>query len=305
MAHGFASSGDLLADRRFAYAEASLAAGDAVAARDLYAQTLELAPNWPPARLGLARALLTLGDPAAAIGQFRALAAQDPEDRLGARAFLARLQAAGGAITRGYVAALFDDYAPRFDRHLTEALEYRVPDRLAEAIGSCAGARVFRCGLDLGCGTGLMAKALVGRVEALHGVDLSQRMLDLARRSGLYARLEAEDCALWLMREPDCSADLVLAADVFCYIEDLAPIFVQVRRVLEPSGLFAFSIQSGETEPFRVGADLRVHHAPAHIRDLVGKAGFEGVREQALSLRQDAGKPVPGSIFVAQARSPG
>ncbi len=63
-------SGDLIADRRFAYAEGALADGDAVAAFDLYEQTLERVPAWLPARLGLGKAALALGREAEARGAF-------------------------------------------------------------------------------------------------------------------------------------------------------------------------------------------------------------------------------------------
>jgi predicted TPR repeat methyltransferase len=90
-------SGDLLADRRFAYAEGALADGDAQAAFDLYEQTLERVPAWLPARLGLGKAALALGREAEARAAFENVAAGDVEDILGARAFLARLGAEGGA----------------------------------------------------------------------------------------------------------------------------------------------------------------------------------------------------------------
>lgn len=43
------SSGDLLADRRYAYAEALLTEGDAAAAIELAEQALERAPDFVPA----------------------------------------------------------------------------------------------------------------------------------------------------------------------------------------------------------------------------------------------------------------
>ena len=61
------SSGDLLADRRYRYAEACLAEGDFAGAADLAAQTLERAPRYAPAWLLLGRARQGLaegGDPA-------------------------------------------------------------------------------------------------------------------------------------------------------------------------------------------------------------------------------------------------
>ena len=55
------SSGDLLADRRYAYAKAAFDEGDWTVAADLARQALELAPNYAPAwfLLGEASAIST------------------------------------------------------------------------------------------------------------------------------------------------------------------------------------------------------------------------------------------------------
>jgi len=297
MLHG---SGDLLADRRYAYAEAALAEGDAQAARDLYVQTLERVEQWLPAQLGLAKANLALNRIDDAITGFRKIAAEDPQDILGARAHLARLGAEGGALTPGYVSALFDDYAPRFDAHLITALDYHAPDILAAEIKRVAEARTFHRALDLGCGTGLMAKALEGQASEILGVDLSERMLEIARGTGLYTRLDAADCVDWLAGETAESADLVIAADVFCYIENLEPIFRQTHRVLEKSGLFSFTIQTHAGSGWRVGDDLRVHHGLLLIEEMARECGFVLARVQPTSVRKDRGVPVPGAVFVLE-----
>lgn len=296
--HVASGSGDLLADRRYAYAEAALAEGDAQAAFDLYEQTLERVPAWLPARLGLGKAALMLGRDDEARAAFEAVAARDAADVLGARAFLARMGAAGGAMTPGYVAALFDDYAPRFDAHLTSALDYRAPELLAEALARVAGPRRWARVLDLGCGTGLMAKALAGQFGTIAGVDLSPRMLEIARQTGLYTRLDCAEAGAWLAGEAAQSADLVIAADVFCYIEDLAGLFHGARRVLAPDGLFAFTVQDAGEGPSRVGPDLRVHHARADILQWADAARFHTRHEARVSARRDRGEPVPGALCV-------
>ncbi len=197
-------------------------------------------------------------------------------------------------MTTGYVAALFDDYAPRFDAHLTAALDYRAPELLAEALGPRRWSRV----LDLGCGTGLMAKAIAGQFATMDGVDLSSRMLEIARETGLYTRLDCAEAGAWLAGEAAQSADLVIAADVFCYIEILAPLFREARRVLIPDGLFAFTVQDAGEGKSRVGADLRVHHARDDITRWARESRFRIQHEARVSARRDRGKPVPGALYV-------
>ena len=122
-----------------------------------------------------------------------------------------------------YVARLFDDYAPRFERHLTSELGYRGPRILRDAVEAVAPVRRFRRALDLGCGSGLAGAAFRPIVESLAGVDLSPAMIEEARRTGVYDGLEVGDVAAFLAKQTSGEADLILAADVFVYLGDLAP----------------------------------------------------------------------------------
>ncbi|WP_150288360.1 class I SAM-dependent DNA methyltransferase [Rhabdaerophilum calidifontis] len=297
MPNDLSTSGDLIADRRFAYARAALAEGDAGAARDLFAQVLERAPVWPPALHGLAEAALLGDDPEAARAAAAACLALDPSDRLGAGLILARIEGRV-VMPEAYVAALFDEYAPRFDRHLTGILGYIAPDLIAVALREEGGLSGIGRVLDLGCGTGLMARALPIPGAEWTGVDLSAAMLAKARETGLYARLEQAELCSHLGGEAAESVDLVLAADVFCYVADLAPVLCAAARVLAPAGRLAFTIQSQAGAGAILGADQRVHHAPALVRAAGAAAGLRLRRQQPVSARMDRGRPVPGMLFV-------
>ena len=119
------------------------------------------------ARTNLGRTLQTLGRPAQALPHLEAALASCPDDR--SLRFL-RDAAAGALPARppdAFVAHLFDDMAAQFDEHLVGTLGYRIPERIAEALGPWLDARARpRRLLDLGCGTGLVAHALRGRFEA-------------------------------------------------------------------------------------------------------------------------------------------
>lgn len=296
------TSGDLIADRRFAYGEAALEEGDFIAARDLFAQVIEVVPGWPPAHFQLAKALSALGENAAAGAALAACLALDPSDRLGAGMLQAQRAAAppsSAAMPDAYVAALFDEYAPRFDRHLTGVLAYRAPEMLRAALERHGGRnRRYDCFLDLGCGSGLMARALEGRFGEAVGVDLSAGMLREAVATKLYTRLECTPLHTFLDDSEPAMFDLVVAADVFCYVPELAPVFAGVARVLRPGGHFAFTIQTHGGEGAIVGADARVHHAPALVHRLVEANGFEVLEAETVSTRKDRGEPVPGALFL-------
>jgi predicted TPR repeat methyltransferase len=208
------------------------------------------------------------------------------------------------AITTGYVRALFDDYAPRFDRHLTKNLAYRGPELITDALRRACSKRIrdFRFGavLDLGCGTGLMAQALEGLCSSIEGVDLSPRMLDKARRTKLYAALHEGELVSFLQGREAGTADLVVAADVFVYMAALDAAFREAHRVLRREGLFAFTVQAHEGEGFVLGADARYAHGEAYLRDLAQSTGFTTVILERVSTREDRGEPVPGLLAVLQ-----
>ncbi len=235
----------------------------------------------------------------------RALALE-PEDSLGVRVDLARLGALAPdeAITEGYVRALFDDYAPRFERHLTKNLAYRGPDLIADALRRACSKRIreFRFGLalDLGCGTGLMAQALDGLCSSMEGVDLSPRMLDKARRTRLYAALHEGELVSFLKTRRTGEADLVAAADVFVYMAALDGAFREAHRVLGREGLFAFTVQAHEGEGFILGEDARYAHGEPYLRELAQSTGFTTVILERVSTREDRGEPVPGLLVVLQ-----
>jgi predicted TPR repeat methyltransferase len=295
------TSGDLTADRRYAYGDDAYRAGDFIAARDLFIQTLERVPNWPPAFLGLGKAQLALDALQDAQAAFEAVLAHDPEDRLGAGLYLARL--AQGRFTPHtmsdpFISGLFDAYAPRFDDHLTRALGYSAPALLKSALDQ-AGFVHAHLALDLGCGTGLMGAELRPQVDRLIGVDLSPLMLAKAAEKALYDALHCLSIQDYLETKGDGPFDLVLAADVFCYIGALMPIFDALRGRMQAGGVLAFTIQTHDGPGIILGDDLRFHHAPKAVMDELIKAGFTILQERAIAARLDRGKPVPGHLFCA------
>ena len=300
------SSGDLLADRRYAYAEAALKEGDLRVAAELAEQCLERAPSFAAAHALLGRARAALGEHEAALAALARALDCDPEDALGVRIDLARLGALSpeDAIGAGYVRALFDDYAGTFDKQLVKNLQYRGPDLLRAAVRrafAADGRKLWaKRVLDLGCGTGLVGQAFAGSCGRLEGVDLSPRMLAAARKTRLYDRLHEGDLLGFLRQQPQRSADLVLAADVFVYLAALDEVFAAVGRVLEPGGFFAFTVQAHGGDGVHLGDDSRYAHSEGYLRATAARAGFSIAQFEAVSTRQDRGLDVPGFLMVLE-----
>lgn len=302
------ASGNIAADRRYLWAEASRKAGDLPAAADLFAQALECAPGWPAAAFALGECHEAMGQPEAAKTAFEACLAADAEDPFGAGLRLARLsgRAAPAAMPERYVAQLFDDYAERFDDHLVGALDYRGPAIVRAALEAAmirAGRPfAFTAAMDLGCGTGLMAAAMAGAAQAMDGIDLSPAMVAKAGQTGLYRWLATGDLVTLLRASvAPGTYDLMLAADVLVYIGDLAPLMGEVRRCLGPGGRFAFTVQAGAGEGYVLGADMRYAHAEAYLRSLAAAHGLAVEALEPAVTRRDAGREVPGFVAVLTA----
>lgn len=291
------SSGDLAADRRFDLAMQLRGRGDVAAAADVMSQAIALAPRWAAGRFALAETLAMAGETTASLAAFKAYLELVPSDSMGAAARIHLL--AGGDVptfSESYVRRLFDQYAPRFDRALTERLAYAVPELLRAMIDRTLPARRFARAIDLGCGTGLVGAALRERVDWLTGVDLSPGMIAEAERKGAYQRLTVGDIVTTLAGERDL--DLALAGDVLCYVRDLAPVFAAVDRALRPGGAFAFSVERGDGAAVTLGPGHRFQHGAALIHQLAGAGGFSIAAEQTARLRQDGGKEVIGLLFI-------
>ena len=289
---------DPLAERRYAYAQAAAADGDWRAAAEVLAQALERAPGWAPAWFALGEALEKLGDEKAAAAAYRKALEADRNDRLGAGPRLARLEGhAIAALPPAYIARLFDDYAPRFERHLRENLDYRGPELILEALDAVAPGRRFAVALDLGCGSGLAGRALRSRVDRLVGVDLSAAMIAQARAAGVYDELSIGDLGEFLGARAQGGADLIVAADTLVYLGDLRPVVAAVATALRRSGLFAFTVEAGETA-FALGETLRFRHSDAHISEAAALAGLRITCLASAATRREARRETVGRIIV-------
>jgi predicted TPR repeat methyltransferase len=300
----FLSSGDLMADRRFEFARDLQLKGDLPAAADLLMQAIELAPAFTSAWFTLADIREQLGDHDAAVSAFRQAQASDPGDRHGAGLRLMRLGAEPvSGMPQAYVQTLFDQYAPRFESSLVDELGYRGPKLLFHAVLSVrAAARkpaLFKRAIDLGCGTGLAASAFARSVDHFTGVDLSPRMIERSRATGLYAELDVADMLQGLRAHPDASADLILAADAMGYVAELAPVLAEAARVLAPGGLLAFTTETHDGEGVVIGHGLRYAHAATYVRAAVESVGLKLSLLEGRSARNEDHAPVPGLVAVA------
>ena len=260
---------------------------------------LTLSPELPRAWTQKAGLLKDMGRPADALAAFKQALALGGDPALN-QYFIASLtgQQAPDAPPPGYVADLFDDYADNFNNHLVDVLNYRAPRVLTDHLLSLGKAH-YRSALDLGCGTGLCGPLVRKRVNRLTGVDLSNQMLGKARAlmAGpvpVYDELLAADIAAHL-QSTDQLHDLVLSCDVFIYVGALDAVFAGVTRVLEPGGVFCFSVEStDDAHDFRLMPSQRYAHSQRYLQALAATHGLAVLKTEAQPIRQDQQQNIDG-----------
>ena len=202
-----------------------------------------------------------------------------------------------GALTEG----LFDAYAGRFDVELVGQLKYRVPRRVAEILLSRPAGRNASV-LDLGCGTGLLG-AYLGRITGpFVGVDLSGKMIEQARRHGIYTELRQRDLLEELRRTAPETFDYVTANDVFVYVGDISAVVPAAWNAIRKGGALIFSCETAaESEGALVlRSSKRYAHSRSSVERLCREAGFARCAVEPIDLRLDGNIPIAGFIAVAE-----
>ena len=200
-----------------------------------------------------------------------------------------------------YVEHLYDNLAESFDDWLVHVLDYRTPQALrAMLFDVLDDDHRFRRALDLGCGTGLAGVEIAPAADELWGIDLSRRMLDVARGRGIYQRLEVSDIEAFLERT-DATFDLFVAADVFVHIGNLARVFELVSRRAEEGALFLFSTEISDAGDFALNPTGRYAHARRYIEALAGGSRFTILKCDRHPLRTERDAFVIGNCYLLQA----
>jgi hypothetical protein len=136
---------------------------------------------------------------------------------------------------------------------------------------------------------GLQGSVLAGALLRKHctghlfGCDLSSSMIRIAESKGVYDAVPTcGDCVAYLRDQKASSADLIVAADVICYLHGLAELFSAAAAALASGGVFAFSTETCRLDEVRGGlppqgpgwlerASERVAHCVEYVHYLVAQ----------------------------------
>lgn len=135
------------------------------------------------------------------------------------------------------VEGAFDDFSKMYDDSAGKSMTF-FTDMLVRDLQIPENSTV----LDVGCGTGISTFQLMQRVQGrgkFHGIDISKKMLDLARARAAhlgYANVDFSKGDAEQLDFPEFSFDLVISNQSFLFFPDKQRALNEVFRVLKPTG---------------------------------------------------------------------
>jgi len=199
---------------------------------------------------------------------------------------------------RKYVEEVFNSYANKFDDHLVNKLQYKIPTLLREALRDLGSAKKkYRNVIDLGCGTGLSGLEFRDIAETLVGIDLSENMISKAETKNIYDELYVDDI-IPRLKILNTKFDFFISCDVFVYIGDLYPLFSCVREHSTQNSVFVFSTEHTDEKDFVLRDTARYAHSKDYVLSVASKLGFECEVFKQCDLRHEKNNWIVGGIYV-------
>ena len=169
---------------------------------------------------------------------------------------------------------LYNHNAQRWQRRKPNSLsDFTARPRIFELCGDVSGKDI----IDLGAGEGYCARVLAEKgARSIHGVELSEQMVTLAREQMLDESTIQYHCGNVVKLGFDDSVfDLAIGVFVYNYLlfADVCQSFQEVYRVLKPGGSFIFSV------PHPVFPFIKPDLSPPFYFDL-GEKGYYSSRDQ-------------------------
>jgi ubiquinone/menaquinone biosynthesis C-methylase UbiE len=172
----------------------------------------------------------------------------------------------------------YDRIAEQYDEYRSHFSDIAELDAFVSIVKP--GGRV----LDAGCGTGIVARALVDNGYQVTGIDISQKMLDLANRRVPEATFEVGD--MTALQYEDESFDGIVSTYAVFHIPRTKhySLFLDFHRILRKGGALLFGIGSKETdgtdgvwkwEDFQSVPMFWSYYPPSKTVELLVSAGFQ------------------------------
>ena len=193
-----------------------------------------------------------------------------------------------------YIKTLFDDYAKRFDHHLTTILDYKVPQFLINSLYTLIGSDlIFDNVIDLGCGTGLSGKEFRPISKRLVGIDLSPKMIEIAEGKRIYDLIENIEVNKYLETKSE-KYDLFIATDLLIYVGDPTQLFSNISKTSKAKAIFLFSTESTQDKDYILTNQGRYAHSEEYIHQLAKLNKFTILNVENATIRTG----IEGHLFI-------
>ncbi len=145
--------------------------------------------------------------------------------------------------------------------------------------------------LDLGCGTGIVARPWRAGASSITGVDFTPAMLTLANKAThadkkLFDTLVEADITQLPTSIPEASADAVLVVNVAQFVGDLAGIMVGAARAMKQGAALVITM-----EPYTANTGFGINsstgrfgHSSAYVSQVAQSAGLKLAKDEAVEL---------------------
>ncbi|NUS43265.1 MAG: methyltransferase domain-containing protein [Mycobacteriaceae bacterium] len=206
------------------------------------------------------------------------------------------------AATRNFYDTIASEYADRVRDHLAATpVDRALLALFAELVQAQGNVRVA----DLGCGEGRITAHLSSLGLSAFGVDLSPKLVDLARAA--YPQLRFEVAPMLDLEIPDGSVGGVVAwySIIHTPTELLPEMFAAFYRMLSPGGHLLVAFQIGDAplhlvRPFGYDVSLEFHRRqPDDITALLEAAGFD-VRTRLQRAPEEGLENTPQAYLLAR-----
>jgi ubiquinone/menaquinone biosynthesis C-methylase UbiE len=139
----------------------------------------------------------------------------------------------------------YDRIADEYARRLFHELDGKPLDReLLKRLAAEVAGRGEVC--DMGCGPGQVARYLRDQGAAVSGLDLSQRMVDVARQLNPDIHFRQGDMLAPELPDESLAGIAAFYAIVNIPRESLPKVFGEMQRVLKPDGLVLLAFHIGD-----------------------------------------------------------
>ena len=189
-----------------------------------------------------------------------------------------------------YTRKLFDLFSKTYDETM-EKLESNIINKFMEVRPNLMGKI-----LDLGCGTGLAGVLLKNKDIELYGVDLSENMINEARKKNVYKELYCQDIKSFLDEKDINEFDIVIMMDVVSYMGDLKDILSKLRE--REVWLSIEKAQDDINKDYYLMPNGRYKHKLSYVKGLKDELKFFKIKEFDVVLRNEAGVPVEGYLIM-------